>query len=302
MHTPLVSVVIPFYNRAEVLPRAVESALAQSHPRTEILLSDDGSTDGATDAAAAYARQHANVIHLRADVNRGSAAARNMAINAAKGDYIAFLDSDDLWYPKKLERQLTAFAAADTSRAVCQCGCRIVKSGLRSDTVEWRPDKKWEAEPFEALIKEDMSFQTSGLIVGRKALQSVGPFVERMRRNQDVELMLRLLARSGYIAIDEVLFEFHLEVRVGHYEAFHSVVAEFDAHTALISERLGPEAARRFRASRRRIVTEAALREGRWRQGLDAISERLDILPYLTPSDVLKLAKAAYVGIRGGGL
>ena len=84
----------------------------------------------------------------------------------------------------------------------------------------------------------------------------------------------------------------------GALRSFRSAVPEFDAHTNLISERLGPEAARRFRASRRTNVMEAALREGQWRQGLDALGERVSVLPYLTPSEVLKVVRAVYTGIR----
>lgn len=298
MSKPLVSVIIPFYNRAGVLACAIDSALAQTYPRIEVLLSDDGSTDGGAELAASYARDHDNVVSLRTEVNRGSAAARNAAIERAAGEYIAFLDSDDIWYPEKLDRQVSTLAAAPSSCAVCQCGCRIVKTGNRSGTVQWRPDVQWESDPFRALVEERMSFQTSGLMIERSALVAVGLFNERMRRSQDAELLLRLFAEYGYVALDEILCEFHLEVRSGHYAALRSVISDFDALDSLVADRVGPEVARRFRASRRMNVAVAALRERRWREGLSALDERLGVLPSLNVSDLRQLVVAVYSGLR----
>ena len=164
--------------------------------------------------------------------------------------------------------------------------------------MEWRPDPLWEADPFRALVEEKMSFHTSGLMVARHALGDTGPFNERMRRNEDAELLLRLFADYGYIALGEILFEFHLEVRSGHYEALRSVVVNFDALDSLIADRVGSQAARRFRASRRMNVAVAALRERRWRQGLSALDERLGTLPTLAVSDLRQLVGALYFGLR----
>lgn len=98
----LVSVVLPTWNRAYVLPRAVESVLAQSYPRVELLVVDDGSTD---DTAAVMARYGSRVRYL-ARANGGVAAARNTGLSAVHGEFVALLDSDDEWLPWKLEAQL----------------------------------------------------------------------------------------------------------------------------------------------------------------------------------------------------
>lgn len=107
---PLVSVVMPVYNSAATLGASVRSVLAQTHADVELLVTDDGSSDESMDLLADFARQDERVLPEAAPERGGAARARTLAIARARGDYVAFLDSDDLWLPAKLEQQL-AFAA-----------------------------------------------------------------------------------------------------------------------------------------------------------------------------------------------
>jgi GT2 family glycosyltransferase len=110
MTEPLVSLVIPTYNRAHCLTKAIDSVLAQTHRELEILVVDDGSTDGTADRLArAYA--HEPRLRVLSQPNRGVSAARNHGLRAARGDFVALLDSDDAWLPWKLEAQLACLAA-----------------------------------------------------------------------------------------------------------------------------------------------------------------------------------------------
>ena len=102
-----VSVVVPAYNYARYLPKAIDSALGQTHPPLEVIVVDDGSTDDTPRVLAAYADR----IRVIRQANQGAGAARNAGIAAARGEYVAFLDSDDLWHPRKLELQLARFAS-----------------------------------------------------------------------------------------------------------------------------------------------------------------------------------------------
>lgn len=108
MTQDLVSIIIPTWNRAFCLPNAIESAIAQTHPNWEAIIIDDGSTDGTADLVAERFGSEKRV-RLISQKNAGVAAARNHGISEAQGDYIAFLDSDDLWEPWKLEVQLACF-------------------------------------------------------------------------------------------------------------------------------------------------------------------------------------------------
>src|SRR3954470_1810603 len=100
-----VSVIIPTYNYARYLPQAIDSALGQTHAPLEVIVVDDGSTDDTPRVLEAYASR----IRVIRQANQGAGAARNAGIAAARGEYVAFLDSDDLWRRDKLELQLARF-------------------------------------------------------------------------------------------------------------------------------------------------------------------------------------------------
>src|ERR1700722_14569573 len=97
-----VSVVIPTYNRADLLPRAIESALAQTRPPAEVVIVDDGSTDDTASVVAQYAHRDADRVRLLRVPNGGVARARNAGLAATRSEWIALLDSDDVWAPDKL--------------------------------------------------------------------------------------------------------------------------------------------------------------------------------------------------------
>ncbi len=103
---PLVSVAVPAYNAENTLEEAVRSALGQTHARLEVIIIDDGSTDATWEIALRLAEEDARVVPLRNERNRGVSFARNRAVELARGEWIAFLDSDDLWRADKLEKQL----------------------------------------------------------------------------------------------------------------------------------------------------------------------------------------------------
>ncbi|MEO5558592.1 MAG: glycosyltransferase family 2 protein, partial [Dokdonella sp.] len=106
MSDELVSVVMPVYNAAATLRKSIDSVLGQSHAAVELLAVDDGSRDASAQILDEYAARDPRVRALRMPVNGGVAAARNLALDAAQGRYIAFLDSDDWWHPDKLARQI----------------------------------------------------------------------------------------------------------------------------------------------------------------------------------------------------
>jgi len=114
MSSPAVSVIIPTYNREALLPRAIESVIAQTFEDWEIVLVDDGSTDGTPRIARDCAKRLGDRLVYIPQDNRGSSAARNRGIDASRGRFVAFLDSDDEFLPEKLERQIALFNARPT--------------------------------------------------------------------------------------------------------------------------------------------------------------------------------------------
>ncbi len=105
MNSPLISCIVPVFNGERYLREALDSIFAQTYRPLEILVADDGSTDRTPYIAAAFGNR---LRYLRQD-NQGPAAARNLGIRAATGEFIAFLDADDVWHPEKLERQMARF-------------------------------------------------------------------------------------------------------------------------------------------------------------------------------------------------
>jgi len=110
--SPKVSVIMPVYNASRWLARPVESVLAQSHHNLELIAVDDGSADDSVERIERYALADTRIRVVRQPVNGGVAAARNTGLSLARGDYIAFLDADDWWHPRKVELQLAAMRAS----------------------------------------------------------------------------------------------------------------------------------------------------------------------------------------------
>jgi hypothetical protein len=127
----IVSVVIPTYNRAELVRETVASVLQQSHPPSEVIIVDDGSTDGTAAVCAAFVEP---VRYIRQE-NAGVSAARNRGIREARGDWIAFVDADDVWVPQKLEVQLAALHQVPEARW-CASDCRVI--GMDGQPVSGR--------------------------------------------------------------------------------------------------------------------------------------------------------------------
>lgn len=136
----LVSVVIPAYNRASVLPRAVESVLHQTHRPVEIIVVDDGSSDETWQVMERYTAQYPEVVRYVHQENQGVSGARNTGIDHAQGDYVCFLDSDDYFYRDKLEVQLQAMKRE--KRSLSFCNMVRMRKGMPVETeLQARPGR-----------------------------------------------------------------------------------------------------------------------------------------------------------------
>jgi len=197
---PLISAVIPTYNSASFAEEAVESVLAQTWPAVEVIVVDDGSTD---DTAARLAR-FAERVNLVRQEHRGPAVARNTGLRVAKGEFVAFLDADDLWMPEKLERSIAPLQA-DSSVGVVYTGV------LMHDTESGRkyPLRQYTLNGWIAknLFMECRGVNTSTLVVRRDAVDRVGGFDEEYFRAQDWDIMVRLAEHVKYAHVPEMLSE-----------------------------------------------------------------------------------------------
>ena len=198
--SPRVSVIIPAFNAAGCVHRAVDSVLGQSFLDVELLLVDDGSTDDTRVVLAEYGDR----IRLLAKVNGGPAAARNHGLQHACGEYVAFLDADDYWKTEKLQRQVELL---DTRPAVgfCSTSTQVVDSAGQP-VGDWpcRPD----AGPLPDILflhGTVISGSTSGVLARRHLITAIGGFDPALRGFEDPDLWIRLAARTEYACIPQAL-------------------------------------------------------------------------------------------------
>ncbi len=185
MSAPKLSVVIPTFNRSELLSLALASVAEQTVKPHEIIVVDDGSTDATQDVLADFAGRHADIeLHVIRQENRGPSAARNAGAIAASGELIAFLDDDDLWLPQKTARQLDVFAK-DPQLAMLGCASNIL--GL------YRGIGLMQVREWAMLFRN--WFMTPTVMVRRDVLLECGGFPEDMRQCEDYALWLRVAGR-----------------------------------------------------------------------------------------------------------
>ena len=192
-----ISVVIPTYNRRETLTRAVNSVLAQDHAIYEIIVVDDGSTDG---TASLPVLRDPRVQYLVNPRNLGSQGSRNRGVEAARGDAIAFLDSDDYWDPSKIGKQLAA-VASNGWPALYAVTCGYTQFGKTGG---------FTLNPAEQIHLVDVMVHnligpTSVLLASRAIFDAVGNFDATMPACQDWELFIRILERVPVFGVPEVL-------------------------------------------------------------------------------------------------
>lgn len=196
---PRVSVVIPCYNAERVLGRALDSVLAQTRPADEIIVVDDGSSDGSAELVAAKYPQ----ITLIRQENQGPAAARNAGLKRATGEFVAFLDADDAWLPYKLALQVPILAEHRDVGVVCgptiwaEPSAAHTYAGSHDALVS--PPAGYRTRPV-ASIFADHRIRTSAALVRRSACEQVGPLDESLRSSEDTDFFLRLVAAGWQVA------------------------------------------------------------------------------------------------------
>ena len=193
-----VSVIIPTYNRAGWVTEAVASVLAQTCRDFELLVVDDGSTDGTMEALAPF---RGKLCYLRTWRNRGVAAARNLGAAAARGRWLAFLDSDDLWRPEKLARQL-AYLEAHPDLEICQTGEIWVRRGVRVNPPS--SHRKVGGRIFLPSLARCL-VSPSAVMISRRLFWQAGGFDESLPACEDYDLWLRLAWRHDIGLVPEPL-------------------------------------------------------------------------------------------------
>lgn len=191
MEEALVSVVVPSYNRCSLLSRCIENLQEQSYRNMEIIVVNDGSQDNTEAVMKKY--EGTNIRYYRYTPNRGACYARNYGVRKAKGEYIAFQDSDDLWEPEKLKEQVICLT--DRNVDVVFCGMCRVNSTQGKKTYYPRKALEENRDAFLQLLEQNrISTQT---VLAKRTVFDKVEFDPTMRRFQDWDLALQI-AKVGY--------------------------------------------------------------------------------------------------------
>jgi len=185
-----VSVIIPAYNVESYVAAAIESVLEQTFVDLEIIVVDDGSTDKTRAVAGAYAARYER-IRLISQPNRGLSAARNTALRASRGEFIALLDGDDLWHPDFLEHQMEVFRQRPTVSIVTG-NALCLGSWRDGQPAQPYPDERPEPTLMSLLEDEQAIFVMS--VFRRKVYETIGGFDECLRTNEDYDYWMRAAA------------------------------------------------------------------------------------------------------------
>lgn len=202
---PVVSVVLPTYNRSALLERAIGSVLRQTYGDLELIVVDDASAEDPRSIVDAFGDDRVRL--MRHPENRGNAAARNTAIRSARGRFLAFLDDDDEWAPEKLELQVPVLESSEPDEALVYCARRLIEAG---EVVGIDAPGK-EGDVLDELLPWGL-MSCPSVLLKAEVLEEIGLFDERLSRGVDDDLWRRIARHYRVRYLDRVLVDCH----VGH--------------------------------------------------------------------------------------
>jgi glycosyltransferase involved in cell wall biosynthesis len=277
---PIVSAILPTYNRGRLLRDAVESVVRQTFVNWELVIVDDGSTDGSTSFVSELADRRIRVTNI---AHSGSPArARNAGVDVASGEWITFLDSDDVWLPQKLELQITALREQSACGWSCTGFGFIDEVGAPTHQRAGRP-----YQPVSGWILDELLGGVAGLTVAlqtvavrRSLLAEVGEFDDALVPREDFDLILRLARRSQILALRDPLTL--IREHTGRTTARMSTAYLFEQGARMFQKAAGVETDRRRRAWCRRqcavhrvAKARTLSRDGAHREALTTIAQAM---------------------------
>lgn len=225
--TSLVSVIIPNFNYAQYLGEAIESALGQTYSNLEVIVVDDGSTDNSQEILERYA-DRVTIIEQR---NSGVCVARNRGVAESKGEYIAFLDADDIWLPEKIEKQVKAFAESPEVGIVHVGVIDIDESGADLQTKLNGLNGKISHE-FLIWERPVILGGGSGAMISRRVFENVGGFDTQLSTSADWDLYYRICRKYEAVFVSEPLLYYRL-----HGSNMHGNISGMESEMAIFLEK-----------------------------------------------------------------
>jgi glycosyltransferase involved in cell wall biosynthesis len=235
-----ISVLVPFYNRKETISFALDSMLSQTHQDFEVVIVDDGSSDGTAEVVAPYLHRDDRFRLLRHGSNRGAAAAWNTALSAARGEWITFLDSDDQLLPQSLEDRLAV--ARHEGVQVVNSDCLVWETGAAEA-------KRWGIEPVTGRVYHQLlrgPAATQYFLMSRQAMERFGRFDPLIVAYHDWDLGIRLAKNFEFGWLDEPTFVWDRRGEDGVSNDARRVARGYEQvfrkHSAAVFTKLGPQA------------------------------------------------------------
>lgn len=277
-HTPKVTVVITTYNRSGLLPRAVDSVLAQTYTDYEVIIVDDCSSDDTQDVIAGF--DDPRIRSFRHDRNMGQSAAQNTGILNAKGEYVAFLDDDDEYLPVNLEARVHRMEKASPEVGLVYGW----KDEVDDSTGEVRPNSRHmlEGDLFEHLLALKYLASTPDIMVRKSIALEIDSFDERLGAGEDFLFVAQVAQRSHIAVVPEVIANFHS----GHGHARKTDLTVegdlrryrfFRIYMSVFAEELGKRPKVKASVLRRSAMAEFRCRN--WRASLLAAGASLRLDP-----------------------
>ena len=236
-HFPGVSIVVPTFNRGYCIGSCLESALAQTYGEFELIVVDDASSDDT--AVRVKSLKDSRVRYLRHDVNRGGAAARNTGIHASTGEFVAFLDSDDVWHPEKVEEQVAALRQLGPAWGLSYTWMSSVDS---SGAEVSRTGSTFEGNCSKRILLSNFIASFSNVVVRRSVLLQCGQLDEGFKSCQDWDLYIRVGKQSNFHCLKKCVVSYrhtgtdiyristnHSAVMQGHRRILKKYAADYEA-------------------------------------------------------------------------
>lgn len=205
-----ISVIIPTYNRAKILPRAIKSVLNQSFEDFELIVVDDGSTDKTKEIVQTFQKKDLRVKYIWQKNSGAPARPKNRGIREAKGEYLAFLDDDDEWEKEKLEEQIRLF---ESQRNLGFVGCDILiinERGERKELKEYKIPKYSPKIFFERLLERNFLLTSSSIMVKKEIFNEIGFFDENLKVADDWDMWLRISKKFPFDFVSKFLIKYYI--------------------------------------------------------------------------------------------
>lgn len=255
---PLVSILIPVYNKVEFVQETLDSALNQTYSNIEIILVNDGSTDGSLEILQQYADQYADKIILIDSPNRGVSAANNLCLHHAKGEYIQFLDADDILSLNKIERQIKIFKEKG-SDSIATCEWVIFKNQINQiNQVPYGvfQDFKTGLDLLLRFWNYQEMHQPGVYLTHRSIIEKAGPWDEKLSINQDGEFFTRVLLNSRYVffePVGRVYYRIPGSGNVSQQKSYRAMESLLNSYQAFQREALLTEDSSRVRIGLKKV-------------------------------------------------